>query len=93
MGDGDNGHACQLTRTNSHGVIAVCTCGWYGIVHPTYRKVRDNGRRGRRVFSEAEKAATIEHGGHARASRPLTATLAPEQFLHIVHNTSRFGHA
>jgi len=92
MGAANDTHACQLSRTNTHGVVAVCTCGWYGIVHPTYRVTNANGKRGRRSYAEAEEAATIEHGGHARAVRPLTATLCPEQFVGQVMNLRRFGH-
>lgn len=85
-------HGCQLTRTNTHGVVAVCTCGWYGIVHPTFRATRENGKRGRRVYEEAEAAAVMEHGGHTRAVQPLTATLCPEQYVGTVLNFRRFGH-
>jgi hypothetical protein len=86
-------HTCALTRTNSAGVVAVCSCGWYGIVHPSHVSVPLDGKRGKRVYTDAEAAAIEEHVMHERASRELTFTRPVEQYAHTVINTSRFGHA
>lgn len=86
-------HRCQLTRTNSYGVVAVCACGWYGVVHPSYRHVPPRAVRGRREYGNAEAKAIAEYEDHVRDDGPLRVTLAPEQFVGTVINTKRFGHA
>lgn len=82
-----------LHKTNGYGIVAVCRCGWSGNVHPSHVGERVNGSIGVRVYDDANTAAELEHAEHRHAERPLTATLAPEQFVGTVLNTKRFGHA
>lgn len=86
-------HALSLSQTNRHGVVPVCACGWIGSVHLAHRAISKGESRGRWLWDGAGERAEHEHAEHVRLVRPLTATLAPEQYVGTVLNTKRFGHA
>ena len=85
-------HECTLTITNTHGVVATCACGWYGVVWHSYRMSTPAGKPGRRIYDQAEQGAHAEHAEHVKRDGPLTYSLPPEQFVGVVINTKRFGH-
>ncbi|HET9247718.1 MAG TPA: hypothetical protein VFO15_18080 [Xanthobacteraceae bacterium] len=86
-------HSARYSRTNSHGVVAVCHCGWIGAVHPAHRAISKSEAKGRWLWELAEQAAEAEHAEHVKRDGPLTYTMPPEQFVGAVINTKRFGHA
>lgn len=86
-------HALSLSRTNAHGVVPLCACGWIGAVHRAHRSISKAKKGGQWLWEQAEQHAEAEHAAHVKCDGPLTYTMPPEQFVGVVLNTKRFGHA
>jgi hypothetical protein len=86
-------HELALHTTNSRGIVPVCSCGWLGTVHPTHVRPGHAPGRQERARERANEAAEAQHREHVKRDGPLTYTLPPEQFIPVVLNTRRFGHA
>ena len=59
-----------LTETNSHGYIAICTCGWTGVVHPsptTKKRKRDDKTVDALDYHIGKEAALTEWRAHRDA--------------------------
>lgn len=86
-------HVCTTTKTNTNGIVPLCSCGWIGSVHPAPRYQLGTTKRYKRAYEEATERAEAEHRKHVQLDPPLRGTLTAENFVGTVLNTRRFGHA
>ena len=86
-------HELSLHVANSCGRVAVCSCGWYGIVHPAHPGPKPSARSRRAAAEAAEGLAAAEHRHHVTLAGPITWTMPAGQFVPAVLNSRRFGHA
>ena len=79
-------HDCSLSKTNSYGIVPVCSCGWIGAVHLSYLHQTPDMKRSVRVYEAAERDAMTEHADHVKRDGSLTATqiVDPAALAHLV---------
>ena len=58
------GHELTLHETNARGAVAVCGCGWYGVVHPAHHYKVPGAATIKTVRDGACDAARAEHARH-----------------------------
>lgn len=85
-------HECTLTRTNSGGAVAVCTCSWIGSVHPAPRHERPDGRRGPKDHDAADRAARAEWDRHYKVTHAALVPPNLENARRTLTVLGRFGH-
>lgn len=58
------GHELTLHETNARGAVAVCGCGWYGVVHPAHWRRTRKGDKAKINREPCVNAARAEHSRH-----------------------------
>jgi len=93
MGAKQAAHACVLSHTNAGRVVAVCGCGWIGMVH-TPRWTHDGTPAvWWRDVAGAEQAAVAEHAAHAGDAARASAFVANDRILATVRRPGRWSHS
>lgn len=83
---------CALYVANTNARVAVCSCGWVGVVHPLRKYLDHKTKRFRYDVAAAEEAATIEWARHVKVTHLALAPPDPERSRAIVTHRGRFGH-
>lgn len=96
------GHELTVHETNARGAVAICGCGWYGIVHSARRYQKPGTKTVLVQRDHAAEAAENEWRGHlrdvrldivARSDRELTriGALSRKANAELQHR-GRYGH-
>lgn len=63
------GHDAMLSETNAHGWVALCECGWIGVVVPAHSIHDDKTKRAVRQVEITKSVALDQHKIHTHEVR------------------------